>query len=1156
MKRIFSTILLSLALTGAAETLHIDSAGTLRNEKNEPQFLSGVILSHRTCAEITQFSKKFRGIYPEKYRWIYESLPTADYWKRLGFNSVTTSNDHYALRIFFPDYLENIHMDAFRHYDEGIRKYGLKRSRKHWKSQPVDQLKELIRGYKDFPFFADSFIAGGMHRPDDAKLFSDKVLIKDRFAFHVRNIPFQLGSPEGRAALFKTYEYMVRSYTELGVSPLAYRVITENRYQDYSDANRKRFEERLQKKFGTPEAMNAAWKTQYATFSDAAKLSENKKYFSVPAEVEYTKMEQEQAAEAYAELHKRVKQQDPRSFGIIVQNLGRHMYRINSCNFNLYRMNQPLGIVSSGTGNYTFSNLENTEEGVAFKDVPSASDELKESLIREAFYRALARNKLLVNLEAYCAGERNRAWAFKSILWRELATGHAVAHLHEWAGLRSDPGNKHPTSFWLLNPNSVNPEAFSGVKEMMKESKDLLDFFAVRGNRPKAEIAVLFSYPTVLLDHAMRTRNTDSLTELSIPLTFQHYVYDMLFEEALPETRLEQYRILFAFGINGTYAPTIPALETFVKNGGTLVVSGKEMNRNEYGIRIQNPLTEGLAFRTGKNGKIGIVNDFGIQAKDSRYLTLSSTWRILAAVNGKAILAERDYGKGKIYALSGEMQDYARAELLKNILAEVPKIAEVRTADGKDSVPNIEIIKAVSGPLTAWYINNVNSSAKLIRLSSPDLRGAAAVDPLSGERYTVENASVLLKTDSTRRFVLVSGPEGDLRKRFGELPAVSPKEILERYRKEAERIRKAGRDIRPSQHVNLEKFANAGFDNAQKWITDTAWKEDGKRDLTDLPFHENPFGDLRFEIIRFDYNENKTCIALKSRNNPQAPDAVKDIPLSGRFASVAFLLGGTHVKNGETAFEIRFRFEDGSIITVPVIAGKDFGSWMLHKNSPELNKRCVWKNTRNNGLFLFEWFNPEAAKPLAAIDLISRSGETVPIICAVTALPSVYRQTYRHRIELKDAMPRVERPESMRWDGDILRSDRNFLWVFTPEGKSLHFTESQMKNAVVRFSVALDPNEFGVRLRFTRMGMGPRGLRNGKKAVPHARSWTFTDNTISPFLTGKGSSGKWHEAEVPLYNASCTEDNAAPMDEITSLMFSSFVKAPLKMRFLRIEYND
>ncbi|UKI30754.1 MAG: hypothetical protein L6W00_23120 [Lentisphaeria bacterium] len=41
-----------------------------------------------------------------------------------------------------------------------------------------------------------------------------------------------------------------------------------------------------------------------------------------------------------------------------------------------------------------------------------------------------------------------------------------------------------------------------------------------------------------------------------------------------------------------------------------------------------------------------------------------------------------------------------------------------------------------------------------------------------------------------------------------------------------------------------------------------------------------------------------------------------------------------------------------------------------------------------------------------------------------------------------------------------------------------------------------------------------------------------------------------------LYNASCTGEGIEPLEELTSLMFSSFIKAPIKLRFLRIEYDD
>ena len=247
-------------------------------------------------------------------------------------------------------------------------------------------------------------------------------------------------------------------------------------------------------------------------------------------------MEQEQAASAFAELHKLVKQLDPGSYGIAVQNLGRHMYRDTTCNFNLYLMISRCRLFRPELATTLSTIWKMFPMKPRSAMLPSVSEELKESLIREAFYRTLARNKLLVNLEAYGTGAHATAQSFHSVLWRELATGRAAVEFHGWGGLRDDPANKNPTSFKLLNPNAAPPESFAGVRAMRKEAEPLLDFFAVRGNRPRAEIAFLFSYPTVLLDHAMRQRNTAFLTELAVPLTFQHYAYDAVFEEAIPQT--------------------------------------------------------------------------------------------------------------------------------------------------------------------------------------------------------------------------------------------------------------------------------------------------------------------------------------------------------------------------------------------------------------------------------------------------------------------------------------------------------------------------------------------------------------------------------------------------------------------------------------------
>jgi len=108
---------------------------------------------------------------------------------------------------------------------------------------------------------------------------------------------------------------------------------------------------------------------------------------------------------------------------------------------------------------------------------------LADAPIREAFYRAIAQKRPMVNLEAYCAGPHYTAKIFNSVLWRELVTGHCAVMFHSLGGLNADPANKNPVSFNLSNPNAVQPTEFHGVLAMRDESADLLDFFANRSKR-------------------------------------------------------------------------------------------------------------------------------------------------------------------------------------------------------------------------------------------------------------------------------------------------------------------------------------------------------------------------------------------------------------------------------------------------------------------------------------------------------------------------------------------------------------------------------------------------------------------------------------------------------------------------------------------------
>jgi len=46
--------------------------------------------------------------------------------------------------------------------------------------------------------------------------------------------------------------------------------------------------------------------------------------------------------------------------------------------------------------------------------------------------------------------------------------------------------------------------------------------------------------------------------------------------------------------------------------------------------------------------------------------------------------------------------------------------------------------------------------------------------------------------------------------------------------------------------------------------------------------------------------------------------------------------------------------------------------------------RVGWKNSKDRGLYIYEWVNPEPGKVINAIDIESYGGQLVPIIVAIS----------------------------------------------------------------------------------------------------------------------------------------------------------------------------
>jgi len=602
-------------------------------------------------------------------------------------------------------------------------------------------------------------------------------------------------------------------------------------------------------------------------------------------------------------------------------------------------------------------------------------------------------------------------------------------------------------------------------------------------------------------------------------------------------------------------------MKTYVENGGILIVEGALMQYDQYGIKLEDPLISGIEISKADDGETSIVEGYDINVTPSTYLNVDETWNTVAQVDDYTVLAYKPQGKGYIVAIAGEMQDYARAELLKEILIEsgAKKSAQILHTDRDEEVPNVEVIKAKSEGMTGWYLSNMNVYPRLIRLRSEDLINTCSINPLEKEKYSVSpEGEVTLLIPSAKRFVLVTGPEDIVTNRFGTIPDKNVNTLRAEYQEELRKTMSSNEFYRPSTPANISDFANAGFDNQQQYKVDTAFIEDGKRELKDLPFHKSIFGDLMFDVIRFDFNENKTCIALRSKYTPGAPESVEDIPLNGRLASVAFLLAGTHVKDGEKSLTLRFHYQDGSKEETVLSSGYDFGSWLTENNTNEMNKKAVWNNNNGNSLFLYEWYNPEAAKPLKSLDLISGNGETSPVVCAITTRNSLYNKEYQNRIELSKVFSRVEK-ENMQWHDGMLTSPTGFSWIFANENDStgIDVSKINLENAVVRLSISRLQDKYGNIIPLHSFGMGFRGIIDGQKVTCHPSTWTKTHEGISPTIANKRNSLAWYEIEWPVKNMLKAKESSKEMQYLKSLMFSTQPgDCPLNIRFLRIEYND
>ena len=451
-------------------------------------------------------------------------------------------------------------------------------------------------------------------------------------------------------------------------------------------------------------------------------------------------------------------------------------------------------------------------------------------------------------------------------------------------------------------------------------------------------------------------------------------------------------------------------------------------------------------------------------------------------------------------------------------------VAEVRDVETSDLAPYIRVFRAAGGNgLTGWFLANYSDVARVVTVSAPELKGAKAVDPFRPIAWPTEKGGFAILVPAQFHAIAITGDARRLAARFGEKTSVSVAALkTQRDRMIAQAEANAPR--RAAIPLDLRAVANGGFDNLQNYPVGTVWEDRHGRDLKGVPYHRQTFSNVDFDIIRFDYNENRTTVALRSKTRPSGLAATPPIELGNKpLRGLAFLQAATHAKEGEVAYTAVVRYADGEIAEVPMRTGKEILDW------------------EGKGFHFHEWENPRPSAPLSTLVLKGGDGESCANVVAISALPTVFAKPYAHRLDVKRET--VHAPK---------------MGMVIPLSKPLGSDE--IRGGVLRLLVSQPSKPDGGKPQFAKMGVQVFGA--SADGTQCRTSPSATQQAINLMGQGRRASvaaaDEWAEIEIPLSEllpaVSSENGMAMKMASITGIRLNSGAGSSSLYREVRIEY--
>ncbi|MBQ9775896.1 MAG: beta-galactosidase [Lentisphaeria bacterium] len=913
---------------------------------------------------------------PAELSWLYEQPLTFEAAQRLGFDTLSTFNlPTHALRF-------NKTAKHFTLQDRNVKLY-------------TQMLNARLPFYMDFSEFLDS---NGIlaHR----RLLPAEAINQYRNTGDNHFFAYNPNHPVVREVFKAMIEDCITRTRASNVSVLAYELFNEPAYNDPSPYNRKLFAEYLKKQYGSIEALNKVYGASYPSFEAVSQFQKKTDHHGIF--IDWSKFLEKCFTDYFAYGKDVVLKNDPKGY-VTLQIMGYDYYRcLYKSNVNMYEISKRTNAVTVPTGGGVAGACMDFPAKHAIETPLSVKGE---GMLMRHFFRNLSEGKVQINSELYCGKTHQE---LLRAVWLDYLRGASVSYLFSW-GKRGwewpKYGGKRLAEMYpysLMNPYAQPPELLRRYRDVKNEIIAFNDFFASRERNVKREVAVLLSFPTERYAAAKGNYAKNDITIYTSALEFAHYPIDAILEEQLPEGRADRYKAIVACGTSNIYPGTVKAITDYVSKGGILIIGRSVMENDEYGNKLDwKGVFNGLELKdnpAAPQSSIILQEDLkqpgllpgNINARGVLDITATGDWKQTAAVGGKTAVAYRRLGKGFIYVIGTELQDYPAAALLGAILEkhDIKPLLDLKMKESGELAVNVETHVSRRGERTAVFCMNFDNYPKLVCLDMKDLKGKKAYDLLNKKALPLSKDGALFLLPAGSRAIIGIGPENA----FGKYPAITEKMLEKLYNAEAESIKKARRskksfsyspDLSRTVPLDMRKFYNRRFIDTVAGDGKGGWTDQGMdNSLLGVPWGVNKFAGVPCEIVRFDQNANRTCLVMASKSvEGDLPAEVKDIPVKRKAKALYFfhcIAWGS--EREELALTYKINYADGTAVEHKAITGVNIADWWI---SPRA-KQVAWKNVSNKGFHIDRWLNRTPEKEIRSIDIISPNTKIVPIVIAIS----------------------------------------------------------------------------------------------------------------------------------------------------------------------------